>query len=199
RVTNLLAESGQTYVWATPAPSPVFNSITNNPIHGDERNFLQCLDLTAQAHDWSKDVVALDGHTYRCYLYFDNDLTPAYAAMPSPYQGENPLSQLHNARAKVILWPQSERVTGIQAVLAADNTNPPKVWDYCNFYGARPFKLTYVAGSARMFTDGVSKDGVPIEYDSTFTSTGALLGDGQDGNLGQHSGYILFNVTVKAS
>lgn len=63
-----------------------------------------------------------------------------------------------------------------------------------NFVGPKKVTLTYVAGSARMFSNALPKDGSPLKDDASLMADGALLGDKQDGYLGQNSGYLLFNV-----
>lgn len=104
---------------------------------------------------------------------------------------------LQNTRARVQLPSPTTYNPALYGILNADNSNPPEVWDACNFIAPKPVTLTYVPGSAHMFTDGLPKDGVALKDDTSLTGDGAPLGDNQDGYLGQHAGYILFNVTVK--
>ena len=91
----------------------------------------------------------------------------------------------------------------MSAYLSADNADPSEVRDSCDFHGSSDFTLSYVKGSARMFTDTLPKDGVALKDDAGFAPdpspkhSGALLGDNQDGNLGQNVGYIEFNVTAR--
>lgn len=103
-------------------------------------------------------------------------------------------AKLQNARARVQLPAPGTYNPGFVAVLSADNSTT--VWTSCNFIAPRPVTLTYVPGSARMFTIATPKGGVPLKDESSLIQTGALLGDNQDGYLGQHAGYLLFNVTV---
>ncbi|HEV3170384.1 MAG TPA: hypothetical protein VGZ32_08600 [Actinocrinis sp.] len=184
----------KTFIMNSPASYPVFNSITNNPSQGDERNFFQCHDLTGGGN-WGSELIAEDQHTYQCYLFFANDVAPNLDSIASPNSGGNVAAKLQNARARVQLPAPGTYNPGFVAVLSADNAII--VWTSCNFIAPRPVTLTYVPGSARMYTVATPKDGAPLKDENSLIQTGALLGDNQDGYLGQHTGYILFNVTVK--
>ncbi|MGW0998684.1 hypothetical protein ACWD5V_36495 [Streptomyces sp. NPDC002523] len=191
----------ETYTMKSPAAAPVFNSITDHPTIGDERNFFGCRDLAQEGTYYSNEVIEHPGHTYECSLYFDNDVAPNLAQMASPDTGENLLAMLHDAKARIGLPDATPKPNvGIEAHLSASNVVPPApsdVWSSCNFVGPDQITLTYVAGSARMVTADTPKDGAPLKGDASFTTTGALLGKNQDGYLGQNGGYIVFNVRVQ--
>lgn len=181
------------------APYAVLNSITNMPGHGDERSFIACHDLANNnqaGSGWGSSVIAQDQHTYQCELYFDNDVSPTFDPSPSPGSHRNIAVMLQNTRARVQLPSPITYNPALYGILNADNSNPPEVWDACNFIAPKPVTLTYIPGSAHMFTDGLPKDGVALKDDTSLTGDGAPLGDNQDGYLGQHAGYILFNVAV---
>lgn len=177
------------------APYAVLNSLTNMPGFGDERNFFSCHDLAN--HDpsgWGNNLLAEDGHTYQCELFADNDVSPTFDPSLSPGGQRNIAVMLQNTRARVLL-PNPELNPALYGIVNADNSNPPEVWDAVNFISPKKVTLTYQAGSARLFT--TSTDSVPLKDDTSLTADGALLGDKQDGYLGQKAEYILFNVTVK--
>ncbi|WP_411112940.1 hypothetical protein [Streptomyces sp. 029-5] len=181
-------ERKNTYTWKHPASFPVFNSITDNPYHGDERNFLQCKDTAKDGQSWADELVAKDGHTYKCYLYIGNDVAPNLDT--------NVAARLQNARVHLSLPDERTLNPGITGILSADNA--PQVWDSCNFVAARPVTLIYESDSARLHTNGTPKDGSPLPgaIDGLIHDNGALLGDKGDGIVGQNAGYLTFRMTA---
>ncbi|MFI5746553.1 hypothetical protein ACIBBE_11530 [Streptomyces sp. NPDC051644] len=178
----------KTYTWKHPASFPVFNSITDNPYHGDERNFLQCKDTEKDGQSWGDELVAKDGHTYECYLYIGNDVAANLDT--------NVAARLQNARIHLSLPDERTLNPGITGILSADNA--PQVWDSCNFVAARPVTLIYESGSARLHTNATPKDGSPLPgaTDGLIQDSGALLGDKGDGIVGQNAGYLTFQMTA---
>ncbi|MET4669140.1 hypothetical protein [Streptomyces sp. PvR018] len=189
----------KTFTMEKPAPYPVFNSITNSRPHGDERNFVQCRDKEGENRDYRDQVIAEDGHSYICYLFFNNAITPGFGSrVIDGKEYPNPASALQNAKARVLLPSKALYNPGVKGILSADNST--SVWDSCNFVAPKRVKFAYVPGSATLHTKGVAKGGVALkESDVTsglMTEGGALLGDRQDGYLYQHGGHLLFELTV---
>lgn len=179
----------KTFTAQSPAPSPVFNSMTSNPDFGDERNFLQCRDK--KGGGWGDLIPANEGHTYQCVIWFDNNVTPNL---------NNAAAQLVNARVRAQGPLAATRNPTVVGVLSADNA--ATVWDSCVFTSPRPGRLTYVENSARMITN--SANGVPLAEtrkegvmaSGLIVGSGALLGSRQDGLLRQDAGYVIFDLTV---
>jgi hypothetical protein len=195
----------KTFKMRQPAPYPVFNSITDNPTEGDERNFVQCKDKEDPNREFRDTVLANDGHTYVCLIFFDNDVAPNLDSIASPNVGGNVAAKLQNARVKVQRPLSAIYNPGVVGLLSADNTFT--VWDSCNFIAPRRVKFSYVRGSAHLHVHDTPEGGVPMKEvyrGSTMTAgilspAGALLGDKQDGYLGQHAGFVLleFRVTLE--
>ena len=62
----------KTFTWEDPAPYATFNSITNNPQIGDERDFVRVREIND--HGTYGDQVTLEaGHTYEVYIYYHNN------------------------------------------------------------------------------------------------------------------------------
>ncbi|TNC23712.1 hypothetical protein [Amycolatopsis alkalitolerans] len=193
----------RTFTINDPAPYPVFNSITDLTGFGDERNFVQCHDLADKGKPgggWGDDLIARDEHTYECMIFFDNDISPRLdsIATPSPFTEGNVAAKLQRARAWAVLPAPGIYNPGLVGALAADNSPVPTVWDSCNFISPRPVTIEYQADSTRMFTNDTPKEGVGVKSD-TLTEGSVLLGNKQDGYLGQDGGYLLFNVHVSLS
>lgn len=184
----------RTFLMKKPAPYPVFNSITDNPVQGDERNFVQCKDKQAPNTEYRDALIPQDGHTYECFIFFDNDAAPNLDASVA--------GKLQNARIRVRYPPSAVYNPGVVGLLSADNTST--VWDSCNFVSPRRVKITYVRGSARLHTNGTPDVGAPLKETyrggsataGIVAGSGALLGDKQDGYLGQNAGFVLLDLTV---
>ena len=128
-----------TFTMENPADYPVFNSITDNPTYGDERNFVTINDITANT-GFKSSVDLVQGHTYKVQIYIHNDAksrlnesgagialdTTVTAFMPSVVNGSADAS----------------------ATVAASNTNPLKVWDNAVMKSSERVELEYVSGSA---------------------------------------------------
>jgi hypothetical protein len=195
-----------TFTEEKPAPYAVFDSITDEPTFGDERYFLQCHD--EDNDDWRANLVAVNGHTYECAIWFDNDVSPSI-------DNGNPAASLHNARVRVVL-PSGVSNPELVAYLSADNA--ATVWASCTFIAANDVTISYVKGSARMLTKPLETAGTPngIPLAETYSSGvmtsgiiaqptdgmspspgGALLGSTtQDGLVRQFAGWVLFAITV---
>lgn len=193
----------KTFKMKNPAPYPVFNSITDNRTHGDERNFMQCRDKRDGNERYADQVIANDGHHYVCYLFFKNDITPAFdSRLAGGKEYTNPAAALQNSRALVLLPSEALYNPAVRGLLTAANSIT--VWDSCNFVAPRRIKFTYVPGSARMHTNGVDRGGVPLKEtreagvvkSGLTVAPGALLGDGQDGYLHQNGGFLTFELKV---
>lgn len=176
-----------TFTDEKPAPYAVLNSITNNPFHGDERNFTQCRDK--ESGTWATSFQVDDGHTYQCYMWFENAVAPNLAK-------DNRAAWLQNTRARVIFSPSSS-LQGVSLVGILSAANSPTVWSSCFFSGNGKITLTYVKGTA-----GIQR----IPYYDTFrpvgdtitTPGGVKLGGKKfDGIVRQDVGYILFDVKAK--
>ena len=63
-----------TYTIEKPAPHVTFNSITNNPNYGDERNFVTIKDASNQnAGGWVDQITIQDGKEYYVRMYVHNN------------------------------------------------------------------------------------------------------------------------------
>ncbi|MGW0996345.1 hypothetical protein ACWD5V_24270 [Streptomyces sp. NPDC002523] len=188
----------KTFTMQRPAPYPVFNSITDNPTQGDERNFVQCKDADEGNERYADDLVAKDHHTYECFALVVNDIAPNLDSIASPNTGGNVAAKLQKARLRVWFPENHTYNPGLTVILSANNSNPSEVWDSCNFVAARPVSLRYVLGSARLHTNGTPDEGIPLPgaEDAPIHDKGALLGDNGNGLIGQNGGYVLFKMSV---
>lgn len=173
-----------TFTWANPANYITFNSITDNPVVGDERPFLAGRLTTSSGLVDSIKVKDKDEVLLR--VYFHNN---AKAEL-------NLVAQ--NTRVKIFLPRVESSQTFATSMISADNATPKVVSDTVEFKGDKAFTLEYIPGSAQLFNNKFN--GAKLS-DDIVTNTGALVGfdniNGKVPGCEQFSGYVHIKVKVK--
>ena len=180
-----------TFTAKNPATYPVFNSMTDNPKVGDERNFVRVRE--SGAGTYNNQVTFQPGKVYEVSVYYHNNAASNL--------NESGVGIAKNAKLKMEV-PNIVK-SGVNAALtgtiSASNTTPKSVWDEA--YGKNAtngdIALRYVSGSAAFTSFGaINGQKVP---DSLFT-TGANLGyNSQNGEVpgcNEFSGYVTFKLRV---
>ena len=175
----------QTYTIEKPADKVTFNSITNNPDIGDERNFVRARAVNGT--QWSDDINVTQNGEYFIRMYVHND-----AAENLNLVAENVTAQFN------VPTYQAKKIQ-IDGTLSSSNASPKAVYDQVIFSGDRDFKLSYVAGSAT-YTNNVFTGGTSLS-DNIINGNGATLGyDKLDGKIPgclQYSGWVVFKVKAE--
>ncbi|MDO4872336.1 MAG: DUF11 domain-containing protein [bacterium] len=176
-----------TFTMAKPADYVTFNSITDNPNIGDERDFVGIREKGTQ-NAWSNKVQIQDGKEYYIRMYVHNN-----AAANLNLVAEN-------VTAKLNVPNKTDTSITVDGQISASNANPAQVWDNATFTSDKKFNLTYVSGSALYENNSVGARGGVKLSDNLLTNTGALLGydklDGKIPGCNQYAGYV--TVLVKA-
>lgn len=160
--------SRDTYTVEKPATKVTFNSITNNPIDGDERNFARAVETS----DPVGDVANVEaGKTYTIRMVVHNNAA------------DNLNLKAINTRAKVGVPSTIGKTLSVTNYVSADNADPKQVWDEVVFKSDKDFSLVYVPGSARIYNNGYAAggSGQPLT-DSLVTSAGSVLGYAKAGD-----------------
>lgn len=189
--------SRKTFTTAKPATYITFNSITDNPAHGDERNFVQIKEKNAPNSSYGETVTLKEGQKYTVFIYFHNNAAANYNLVAT------------NTRAKVLI-PKTVKPTDnggrgarITGFISADNAQPKEVWDEAYAKADKDMTLQYIPNSAIIHSKG-AVNGKLLSND-VFTNNGALLGynaiDGKVPGCHQYAGYITldFQVAKKAT
>lgn len=175
-----------TFTWSKPANYITFNSITDNPVVGDERPFLSGKLMSASGNVVDK-INVNDNDVVIFRVYFHNNA------------GSDLNLTATNTRVKIFLPKIADSKQWATSFITADNSNPGAVTDTVDLDGPRPFLLEYIPGSAIM-TNNVFTNGTPLS-DNIVTNTGALVGynavDGRVPGCGQFSGFVTIKVKVK--
>lgn len=181
--------SRQTFTIENPANYVTFNSITNNPVVGDERNFAVARDasINTDGH-WSDNIDIQDGKEYTVRVYVHNNANA------------NLNLKALNTRVTAAIDGDADTSAALSAYVSADNANPQQVWDDVKFTNDKHFRLSYVPGSAEIYNNGfaaggqgralsddiVSQQGTRVGY--------AEAGDGIVPGCFQYVSYVYFKV-----
>ncbi len=186
-----------TFTIEKPASYVTFNSITNNPKHGDERNFVLIRNFTDNA-DFSDNTKLVPGKEYEVYVYYHNNAADALNTKEYDYKGIAKDTFMKVQMPATVAAGSKARVTG---TVGASNAQPKSVWDEA--YGANDTNgtvaLRYVPNSARITSAG-AVNGQSIDLNKLTSTSGALLGyDKLDGKLPgcmQYTGYVTYRFKV---
>lgn len=176
-----------TFTIDDPAGYVTFNSITDNPAHGDERNFVQVKAADAPNSSYAESVDLQAGKEYTVFVYYHNN-----AASNLNASGKGIAKDAY-VRAEVpAVVNGSADVVGF---VGASNAKPTRVWDEATFKSDSAMALRMVPGSATIYSKG-AVDGAKLP-DSIIT-TGAPLGydalNGKVPGCEEFAGYVTFKV-----
>lgn len=184
-----------TFTQAHPATYVTFDSITDNPTYGDERNFFRIRDLTDNK-TFEKDAVLVPGKEYEVLVFYHNNASSSLNA--------SGVGVAHGAYARVempAVVPAHATGTKAEAFIGASNANPKQVFDYLTMQNrtGTDISLRYLPGTAVIHNKGAT-NGKKLGDTALFSDSGTPLGfNSLNGDLpgcDQYSGWITF--TFKA-
>ncbi len=182
-----------TYTVDNPADHVTFNSITDNPDYGDERNFVRIKDASDTGPgNWSDELNVQPGKEYLVQMYVHNNAATSL--------NESGKGVAQNTRVMANVPNTTGKSVQVDGFISADNASPKEVWDQAIFKSDSDFNVTYINGSATMYNNA-TPTGTPVS-DSIVTNAGAPVGyDAMNGTLPgcfHYSGYVSFKVKIQA-
>jgi len=172
-----------TFTMAQPADHVTFNSITDNPNIGDERNFVGIRE-SGTTGNWQDTQSVQAGKEYVVRLYVHNNAAANLNLVA------------RNVTAKVGLPTSTGKSIEVQGFINSSNATPTEVYDHATFTGAQDFNLAYVPGTLKYYNNA-NGNGFTIP-ESIFTNSGAKLGytsmNGDIPGCLQYAGYLTFIV-----
>lgn len=172
-----------TYTVAHPADHVTFNSITDNPNIGDERNFVGIRESGTNGL-WQDNQTVTPGKEYVVRLYVHNNAAANLNLVAK------------DVTASVNLPTSTAKSLEVQGFIRSSNASPTEVYDHATFNAAENFNLAVVPNSLK-FYNNANGNGFTIP-ETLFTNAGAKLGyDKMDGNIPgcfQYAGYLTFIV-----
>lgn len=185
--------SRETFTIANPSDHVQFNSITDNPNIGDERNFVGIRE-DGSANTWYDTMNAQSGKTYIVRMYVHNNAATSLNLVAK------------DVTAKVNLPTTTGKSVDITGYISASNVGAnatgnagsyAQVYDDATLTSDQNFNLAYVPGTLR-YENNALPTGTTLP-ETIFSNTGAKLGyDKLDGNIPgcfQYAGYVTFEVT----
>ncbi len=180
-----------TYTTAHPADHVVFNSITDNPAYGDERDFVKIRDAAAGGA-FSDKVQLQAGKEYEVYVYYHNNASSTLNDAAHNYAGVAKNVKLRTEMPAVVKAGKTGYINGY---ISASNANPGTVYDDAKVTASSDIALRYVPNSAVITNFGASNG---QHLADTMMTTGAPLGfsslDGVVPGCNEYSGYVKFRV-----
>ena len=159
----------------------VFNSISNNPNIGDEKNFVGIREKTGVnaglGNTWYDTMKVEEGKTYLVRMYVHNNNPKALDAVA------------RNVVATFNVPSTVGKSIEVNGFIDSSNATPSRYWDNAFFTSDTDFSMSYVAGSALLESNYVGSNGGFRLNDSIVTNSGVKLGyilpmPGGDGTLG---------------
>lgn len=176
----------QTFTMANPADYVTFNSITDNPVLGDERNFVRISEADT-TNTFADEVKLQPGKTYEVYIGYHNN-------------AKSRLNQTGVGIARgakvAVQYPTTvtpgEKGT-ISAIISAVNATPEEVWDEAFVTSDVDVALNYEVGSAKIYNDWGTNGS--ILSTALFSGEGTYLGLNELNGLlpgcAEYSGHII--------
>ncbi len=186
------------YTMQNPADEVTFNSIIDNNVIGDERNFVRIAEL-GSGGETSDSVKVTPGKDYLVWIFFHNN------AKSSLNESGKGMATGVRVRTGLSKWEVSKNnpatVTG---VVSATNSNPLEVWDDATFTtdSEAPVVLRYLKGTAKIYNNEGKGDlnGASLPQ-SLFEDQGAYIGynmfSGKLPGCEEYSGHIVYHIRAE--
>ncbi|TXG77025.1 hypothetical protein E6P97_02510 [Patescibacteria group bacterium] len=184
------------FTLASSAPHPVFNSISDNDVFGNEFDFVSVKDANdTDEGGWCDSIEAADGDVLWLRLYVENSASDLLA--DDNWEGTG-MALDTRARFEV----QTERSTRVEVTgfVTSSTTQPMEIWDGIEVISPDVIRLDPVNGSEILYSNAHG-NGIDLNYD-LWSPTGTPLGYEQlDGRMRpgyQYSVYVFAKVRVTA-
>lgn len=180
-----------TFTMANPANYVTFNSITNNPDQGDERNFVRIRE--AGAGNYGDEIQLQAGKEYEVSVFYHNNA--------ATHLNDSGVGVALNTAMRVQMpaTVKAGEKANFVGYVSASNAKPQQVWDSAYGTASKDLALRYVANSAKVHTKGaINGQQIP----ETLYTTGAALGynafDGKVPGCNDFEGWVVYRVKAVA-
>ena len=195
---NAWGPQRETFTMQNPPDFITFDSITDNPDVGDERNFLRVRDADEQywgedtTNGWTDTISNMqEGHTYDVRLYVHNN------GIEGRYIAQDVRAHINLPTGNDVFGKQFE----VNGYLYASNAQPQEIWDNIVLKSDREFHVKVVSSKYYNNVRTEATDGFDLGdelINSKETGSGALLGyDQMNGYITSclpFSGYVLVKI-----
>lgn len=189
-----------TYTNDAPADHAVFNSITNNPVLGDERDFVRIVEK--KTGDEPKDAYTSDieleaGKDYEVFIYYHNNASSTFNDKAHDYVGVSRKTRMVTTFPDELKAGQKSQVSGI---IRSENAEPKEVWDEAYITAKEDMTLHYISGSAKLQNDW-GANGSVMPHAIFDKDDGAFLGVNELNGLVlgcyEYSGFVTYTIRTE--
>lgn len=183
-----------TYTMEKPSDHVTFNSITNNNMLGDERNFVRVGEANS-TDPYTNEIKIVPGKTYEVYIYYHNNAASNLNASGVGIANGVRISSVFPSTVS------ASKKGKVSAIISATDATPKEVWDEAYFTtdSETDIVLRYVDMSAKIFNRG-STNGSNLST-ALFSEEGHFIGvnvlDGRLPGCSEYSGYIIYQVRAE--
>lgn len=186
----------ETFTWSKPAGYVTFNSITDNPRIGDERNFVR-VRMAGTKDSFADKVILEVGQEYEVGIWFHND---AMSKLNKKENGGVGIAENVRLRVEQPLKVAARHSGVIKGIISSTNSKPSEVFDTAYTYTDSDVLTCYVPNSAVIHSLG-SIDGKILSSSALFGKQGAKLGYWSDlwgvvPGCNEYSGYVTYRFKV---
>ena len=191
-----------TYVNEHPADHPVFNSITDNIVLGDERNFVRIVELqedeNKEKNTYVDSLEIEPGKRYGVFIYYHNNAASKYNNAENDYTGVAWNVRISSGFPESMVKGEKGTVFGR---ITSTNTDPESVWDSAQIIAKEDVTLHFVLCSAKIHNNWGASDSVLSTY--LFSNEGTFIGldklNGMIFGCYEYSGFITYTIEVESA
>ena len=198
--SNLYASNGlwgpirELYTLDKPADFPVFNSMIDNPLYGDERNFAKIKEVAAPTSAYADGILLVPGNLYEVRFFIHNNARSS---------GNEDGTSISKNTCIDIEFPSTVDGHSYGNIrIKSDNASPTEIWDSIGLNSNTEVKITFISNSAEYLTaskeDDESFSRRKID-DSIFNGYHLIGSSGFDGvflGCSEHMVWIYFKFKV---
>lgn len=188
-----------TFTNAEPADYPVFNSITDNIVLGDERDFVRVVELVGEGEELNKYTNELEiepGKRYGVFIYYHNNAKSKLNTEEYDYSGIAWNTRVATKFPSELKAGERGMISGI---VSSTSTTPEKVWDEAYVTAKEDMTLHFVALSAKLHNDWAA-DGTTLST-YLFDTDGTLMGmdklNGMVWGCYEYSGFVTYTFETR--
>ena len=201
-LTPVMAYAGgpnrDTFTMNNPADYVTFNSITDNPTLGDERNFVRVAEVGAKG-TFADEVKIVPGKEYEVYIGYHNN---AASNLNSSANGGKGIALDVRISSQFPSTVSASKKGKVSAIISSSNATPKEVWDEAYFTtdSEADVILRYVENSATIYNGG-KLNGTKLGGEFLFSESGIYIGvnslSGKLPGCAEYSGHIIYHLRAE--
>lgn len=162
------------YTNGVPIDCAIFNSIVDNPLMGDERNFVRVTEK-GKGKIYSSEIKLEANKEYEVYIYYHNNASISYNDKKRGYNSVATDTRISSTFPLELKANERATVSGVISwSTLADRLNIQNVWSEAFIIASEDMTLHYVTASAKIYNEG--KKSGSILSANLFSEKGTFIG-----------------------